>query len=310
VTAAQKSLDAAIDESNRLRKILQKHASLQVKSDDERQLIKAFSHAWFNSHRASLVEALGEDCVQEVDSSYQALLAASNRATTRARYLLWAKGIGKSLSQLQATQAVRLSAVPAASLPPTTNDTPPQFSSLVADAKMQTILENRWQECVRCLDANAPLAATVMMGGILEGLLLARINALTTEEGRANLAEFCPPEPFGGLAIARGYRDAGNCRDGAAPLLKPVVARPADVVELSDRGITVNGRILPNTAPIPTDTKGRPLSPWPFGRHVVQPGTVWVASSFNSRSFDSRYFGPVQISAIRHYLRPLLAAGK
>ena len=151
------------------------------------------------------------------------------------------------------------------------------------------------------------------------GLIGLRINSspslpiglyITTEGDRANLAEFCPADSAGDLAIARGYRDAGNCRDGAAPLLKPVVARPADVVELSDRGITVNGRILPNTAPIPTDTKGRPLSPWPFGRHVVQPGTVWVASSFNARSFDSRYFGPVQISAIRHYLRPLLTAGK
>jgi conjugative transfer signal peptidase TraF len=151
------------------------------------------------------------------------------------------------------------------------------------------------------------------------GLIGLRINSspslpiglyVTTDEGGANLAEFCPAEPFGHLAIARDYRDAGNCRDGAAPLLKPVVARPADVVELSDRGIIVNGRILPNTAPITMDTKGRPLSPWPFGRYVVQPGTVWVASSFNSRSFDSRYFGPVQISAIRHYLRPLLTAGK
>jgi conjugative transfer signal peptidase TraF len=151
------------------------------------------------------------------------------------------------------------------------------------------------------------------------GLIGVRINSspslpiglyVTTQEGGANLAEFCPSEPFGDLAIARGYRDAGNCRDGAAPLLKPVVARPADVVELSDRGLTVNGRILPNTAPLPTDTSGRPLSPFQFGRHVVQPGTVWVASSFNPRSFDSRYFGPVQSSAIRHYLRPLLTAGK
>jgi conjugative transfer signal peptidase TraF len=151
------------------------------------------------------------------------------------------------------------------------------------------------------------------------GLIGLRINPspslpiglyVTTEEGGANLAEFCPAEPFGHLAIARGYRDAGNCGDGAAPLLKPVIARPADVVELSDRGITVNGRVLPNTAPIPTDTSRRPLSPWQFGRHVVQPGTVWVASSFNPRSFDSRYFGPVKVSAIRHYLRPLLTAGK
>ncbi len=179
MTAAQRSLDSAIDESNRLRKVLQKHGSVQVRSDDERQLIKAVSYAWFNSHRASLMDALGQDDVQEVDSSYQALLTASNRATTRARCLSWAKRLGKSLSQLQATQAVRLSAMPSASLPSATNDAPPQFSSLVADSKMQAILENRWQECVRCLDANAPLAATVMIGGILEGLLLARINALT-----------------------------------------------------------------------------------------------------------------------------------
>jgi conjugative transfer signal peptidase TraF len=151
------------------------------------------------------------------------------------------------------------------------------------------------------------------------GLIGLRINSspslpiglyVTTEEGGANLAEFCPAKPFGDLAIARGYRDAGNCPDGAAPLLKPVIARPTDIVELSDRGLTVNGRILPNTAPMSTDTSGRPLSAFQFGRHVVQPGTVWVASSYNPRSFDSRYFGPVQSRAIRHYLRPLLTAGK
>src|SRR5437773_1848747 len=45
--------------------------------------------------------------------------------------------------------------------------------------KMQTILTNRWYECVTCVEAGAPLAAVVMMGGLLEGLLLARINQLT-----------------------------------------------------------------------------------------------------------------------------------
>jgi hypothetical protein len=43
---------------------------------------------------------------------------------------------------------------------------------------MQGILSKRWQECVICVKAGAPLAATVMMGGILEGLLLAKINQL------------------------------------------------------------------------------------------------------------------------------------
>ncbi len=42
---------------------------------------------------------------------------------------------------------------------------------------MKAILESRWAECTACIAANAPLAATVMMGGLLEGLLLARVNS-------------------------------------------------------------------------------------------------------------------------------------
>jgi hypothetical protein len=44
---------------------------------------------------------------------------------------------------------------------------------------MQAILTERWRECIRCIDADAPLAATVMMGGLLETLLLGRINRET-----------------------------------------------------------------------------------------------------------------------------------
>src|SRR5262245_50897351 len=40
---------------------------------------------------------------------------------------------------------------------------------------------------------------------------------VTTRYG-ANLVEFCPTGPFAQLAIARGYRDAGSCSDGGAPL--------------------------------------------------------------------------------------------
>ena len=126
---------------------------------------------------------------------------------------------------------------------------------------------------------------------------------VVTSDSSANLIEFCPAEPFAALSLARGYRDPGACRDGGAPLLKPVVAKAGDLVELSWRGISVNGLLLPNTAPLSKDTKGRPLTAWPFGRYPVSPGTVWVASSYHSRSFDSRYFGPVYTTAIRHRLK-------
>lgn len=122
----------------------------------------------------------------------------------------------------------------------------------------------------------------------------------------SGLVEFCPAEPAGSFAAARGYRDPGSCPDGATPLMKPVVARFGDTVEFTESGVTVNGRLLPNTAPRNQDTQGRPLQHFPFGRYVVERGTLWVASTYNPRSFDSRYFGPITQSLIRAHLRPLV----
>jgi conjugative transfer signal peptidase TraF len=129
-----------------------------------------------------------------------------------------------------------------------------------------------------------------------------------SSKSNASLVVFCPAEPFARLSVERGYRSRGNCPDGAEPLAKPIGARTGDVVELSAQGMSVNGRLLPNTAPLATDTADRPLPHWPFGRYVVAPGTLWVASSYNPRSFDSRYFGPVRASQVREHVRPLLTA--
>lgn len=162
--------------------------------------------------------------------------------------------------------------------------------------------------------------ALVTTGGVvamfqLSGSLGLRINTspslplglyITTTDASANLVEFCPAEPSATLSIVRGYRAPGTCGDGAAPLLKPIVAKCGDVVEVSALGIAVNGTLLRNTAPLSTDTKGRHLGAWPSGRYIVVPGTIWVASSYHPRSFDSRYFGPVSIAAIRHRLKAFL----
>jgi len=128
----------------------------------------------------------------------------------------------------------------------------------------------------------------------------------TISDSRASLIEFCPQEPYATLAAARGYRSIGNCPDGAGPLMKPVIAAAGDIVEVSDRGIAVNGLILPNTAPKTKDSHGRAMNPWPFGHYRVAPGFVWVASSYNPWSFDSRYFGPIPVGIIRDRLKPFL----
>jgi type IV secretory pathway protease TraF len=51
------------------------------------------------------------------------------------------------------------------------------------------------------------------------------------------------------------------------------------------------------------DAAGRSLHPWPFGTYVVEQGVVWVASTYNRGSYDSRYMGPIRISQIRARLR-------
>ena len=120
------------------------------------------------------------------------------------------------------------------------------------------------------------------------------------------LVEFCPPEPYASLATRRGYRTKGSCPDGATPLLKPVIATEGDIVAVSSAGISVNGQLIPNTRPWATDTAGRSMPKWQTKIQRVRPGTIWVASNFSPRSFDSRYFGPICISSIRSRLRPLL----
>ena len=166
-----------------------------------------------------------------------------------------------------------------------------------------------------------PLVFTV--GGLLlssfvvAGTVGLRFNAspslpvglyITSADSDTDLVEFCPGEPYASLAASRGYRSAGTCPDGASPFMKQVIARPGDMVELSTEGIVVNGRRIVNTQPRDRDSAGRPLQAWQFGIYRVALGTVWVASSYHPRSFDSRYFGPIPIASIRTRVRPLLTA--
>jgi conjugative transfer signal peptidase TraF len=118
------------------------------------------------------------------------------------------------------------------------------------------------------------------------------------------LVEFCPDDQ--GLSARRGYRAKGICPDGAAPLLKPVIGKAGDEIVLSPAGMAVNGMLLLHTGPLDRDSVGRLLTHWPFGRYTAAPGTLWVASSYNPRSYDSRYLGPIAKSAVRARLRPVI----
>jgi conjugative transfer signal peptidase TraF len=135
---------------------------------------------------------------------------------------------------------------------------------------------------------------------------LARGFYVISESPSANLVEFCPEGEVATISLERGYRTlGGTCPDGGSPLLKPVAAVSGDRVEVTNNGIRVNGKYIVNSAAHVKDYRGRPLKLWPAGEYIVPKGRVWVISDFNGWSFDSRYFGPIPSSLVRHRLRPL-----
>lgn len=118
---------------------------------------------------------------------------------------------------------------------------------------------------------------------------------------------FCPDRRWPSMRGEPNYRDPmRTCPDGYSPLIKPIVAWPGDIVLVSGDGISVNGQLLKNSAPIERDSKGQQLRPFVAGEYRVGPKELWVVSSFSPRSFDSRYFGPIPLKSVHSWLRPLL----
>ncbi len=154
--------------------------------------------------------------------------------------------------------------------------------------------------------------ATVLVLGAIVGL---RLNIASNSlppglyriapRGKGSDLLICPTGIAESISIGRGYRPKGaGCGDGYAPLLKPISARFGDTVTVSSAGIAINGRLLPNSKQYAKDALGRPLPQMPAGTYPVLPGTVWVISSYNRFSFDSRYFGPIPLDEKVRYANP------
>lgn len=96
---------------------------------------------------------------------------------------------------------------------------------------------------------------------------------------------------------------SGDCPGSVAPVLKPVfVASAKRPIRFDERGFSVDGNRLPNTAPKPQSRTGAPLTHYPFGLYTTG---LWAISSFNPDSFDSRYFGPLDSTAIQFRAKPI-----
>lgn len=129
-------------------------------------------------------------------------------------------------------------------------------------------------------------------------------TGLYVRSASGDFLAFCPGEPWSKLSVERNYRPAGSvCFDGREPLLKRIVAQAGDTVVMDTKGVSINGTLpLRDSRPMAGDSEQLTLEHFPFGSYTLQPGQYWVMGD-HPRSFDSRYFGPIDTSQIHVRLR-------
>lgn len=126
-----------------------------------------------------------------------------------------------------------------------------------------------------------------------------------TPERPGSYAAICLPTDTVKQAIHAGLAiDPGDCPGGFEPILKPVFeATETSPIRYDQNGFSVDGKLLPNTAPKSRSRVGAPLAHAPF--RTYRSG-LWAISDFNPSSFDSRYFGSVDPGSVQFHAKPFL----
>ncbi|WP_425905917.1 hypothetical protein [Nitrobacter sp. TKz-YC02] len=174
------AIDAAINEATAARKRVAKIRSGQVRGVDEIATLKATAQTWFHTHRPIIVAGAPSTDLTTVDAYFTVVLDATAKCAAKATYL----------DALKDTKGALIAVRSMVLVAPTvdSDDVAPDFSPLAGSLQMRDILVRRWDECAKCVKADAHLAAIVMMGGLLEALFVARANRLTDKRSLTSAA--------------------------------------------------------------------------------------------------------------------------
>jgi hypothetical protein len=170
------AIDSAIQEVIAARKRVFAVKTKQVRGIDEVASLKSTAYAWFRRHREVITKILPSIDLSSADAPFQTILDATTKHSAKSTYLNALAEVRRSLLE------IRSEIVKAPSFTAATDDIEPDFSPLVGNPEMRSILVRRWQECRRCVSADAHLAAIVMMGGLLEALFVARANQMLDKQ--------------------------------------------------------------------------------------------------------------------------------
>lgn len=152
------------------RKQLLKSSDTQIRGKEEKQYIRELSEGWFKDCRPNLLKIVDSVFLSKLDVSFTFLLEKSTKNPSRQLVLDALKSTKNELNILSANPTV---------VTGITSDIQglPDFSKIISDTRVQGLLKDRWIECSICVKNNAPIASIVMIGGLLESILLAKINS-------------------------------------------------------------------------------------------------------------------------------------
>lgn len=164
------AVDAALHEATKARGRVQRLKVSRVRGVDHIASLKATAQTWFHKHKPIVEVTAPYLDLTEIDACYQKVLEATTKSASKKTYL---DSLDQAKKSLVAVRNKALS-VPVESTSASVADLPPDFSPLAGNREMQDILIRRWNECAKCVAADAHLAAIVMMGGLLEALFVSR----------------------------------------------------------------------------------------------------------------------------------------
>jgi hypothetical protein len=188
MNAAFDAIDKTLSKLERLKKLLSKVKTSQVNSSKFCSAVKTTVRVWFENERKALQSQANQEGLRQVDALFQNLLSLSAGRSLKTKYQTILSELKKRLISLRSDHG--LLNTPSAK----TNEVHPDFSTLIHDQEMRTILSRRWAECSFCIQSmRAPLSAVVMMGGMVEGLMLARVHS-APDKGKVFNAKAAPKD--------------------------------------------------------------------------------------------------------------------
>ncbi|MFZ7175074.1 conjugative transfer signal peptidase TraF [[Pasteurella] aerogenes] len=119
---------------------------------------------------------------------------------------------------------------------------------------------------------------------------------------KGDIVSFCPPNtPLFQEVKLRGWVNKGFCDGELGTMMKILVAEAGDIISIEPSGVFINGDRYPYSKQVPKLN----LPVMELYNYSLTDGEILTMTDNNPLSFDGRYYGILNKSAIKSVLTPI-----